>query len=409
MNGSDNAVAKAPNGRRGLLLSLLAGLFLAAGIGYGIYWALVARYAETTDDAYVAGNLVQITPQVSGTVLAIGADDTDYVKAGQTLVEFDQADSRVALDQAEAALARSVRQVRNLMATTAEIEANVVLRAVELARTRADLARRDPLAGSGALPAEDLQHARDAVKSTQAALDAAEQQLAAHKTLVDRTTVESHPDVQSAAARVRDAYLAYARTALPAPVSGIVAKRSVQVGQRVGPGTPLMAVIPLDQVWVDANFKERQLLNLRAGQPVKLYADVYGSAVEFHGRVAGFGGGTGSAFALLPPQNATGNWIKVVQRVPVRIALDPAELAQYPLQLGLSMEVEVDTHVRDTGVQPMAARTTPVYQTKAYASLTDTADQRIAAIIGANGGDARAARRLAKQAAQSAAPKSGAP
>src|SRR5471032_892202 len=146
--------------------------------------------------------------------------------------------------------------------------------------------------------------------------------------------------------RVCEAYLTYARTALPAPISGIVAKRRVQVGQRVGPGTPLMAVIPLDQVWVDANFKERQLLNLRAGQAVKLHADIYGSAVEFHGRVAGFGASTGSAFALLPPQNATGNWIKVVQRVPVRITLDPAELAQHPLQLGLSMEVEVDTHER---------------------------------------------------------------
>jgi len=408
MNDDDKAIAKPRNGRRALLLALLIGLFLAAGIGYGIYWALVARYAETTDDAYVGGNLVQITPQVSGTVLAIGADDTDYVKAGQTLVELDQADSRVALDQAEAALARSVRQVRNLMATTGEIEANVALREAELARTRADLARRAPLAASGALPAEELHHARDAVASTQASLEAARQQLAAQRTLVDRTTVETHPDVQSAAARVREAYLAYARTALPAPVSGIVARRSVQVGQRVGPGTPLMAVIPLDQVWVDANFKERQLLNLRAGQAVKLFADIYGSAVEFHGRVAGFGAGTGSAFALLPPQNATGNWIKVVQRVPVRIALDPAELAQHPLQLGLSMEVEVDTHERDGELRPMAARTAPAYQTKAYASLAELADQRVAAVIKANGGDARALPRSSKQPAEPAQPKSGA-
>ncbi len=408
MNDDDKAITKPRNGRRVLLLSLLIGLFLAAGIGYGIYWALVARYAETTDDAYVGGNLVQITPQVSGTVLAIGADDTDYVKAGQTLVELDQADSRVALDQAEATLAHSVRQVRNLMATTGEIAANVALREAELARTRADLARRAPLATSGALPVEELQHARDAVANNQAALEAARQQLAAQRTLVDRTTVETHPDVQSAAARVREAYLAYARTALPAPVSGIVARRSVQVGQRVGPGTPLMAVIPLDQVWVDANFKERQLLNLRAGQAVKLFADIYGSAVEFHGRVAGFGAGTGSAFALLPPQNATGNWIKVVQRVPVRIALDPAELAQHPLQLGLSMEVEVDTHERDGELRPMAARTAPAYQTKAYASLAELADQRVAAVIKANGGDARALPRSSKQPAEPAQPKSGA-
>jgi membrane fusion protein, multidrug efflux system len=408
MNNNDDGGAKPPNGRRALLLMLLVGLFLAVGIGYAIYWALVARYVESTDDAYVGGNLVQITPQVSGTVLAIGADDTDYVKAGQTLVQLDQADARVALDQAEAALARSVRQVRNLMATTGEIEANVALREVELGRTRADLARRAPLAASGALPAEELQHARDAVMSTQATLEAARQQLAAHRTLVDRTSVETHPDVQNAAARLREAYLAYARTALPAPVSGIVAKRSVQVGQRVAPGTPLMAVIPLDQVWVDANFKERQLLNLRPGQAVKLYADIYGSAVEFHGRVAGFGAGTGGAFALLPPQNATGNWIKVVQRVPVRITLDPTELAQHPLQLGLSTTVEVDTHQRSGELRPREGRTAPAYQTTANASLAELADQRVAAVIKANGGDARALPRSSKQPAEPAQPKSGA-
>ena len=407
MSQDDKTGGAPPNGRRARVLTLLLGLFILAGAAYAIYWALVARYVESTDDAYVGGNLVQITPQVSGTVLAIGADDTDYVKAGQTLVELDQADSRVALDQAEAALAKSVRQVRNLMATTAQLEANAALRATELDRTRADFARRAPLAQSGALPAEELQHARDAVATNRAALDAAERQLAAHKTLIDNTTVETHPEVRSAAARVREAYLAYARTALPAPVSGIVAKRSVQVGQRVSPGAPLMAVIPLDQVWVDANFKERQLLNLRPGQPVKLRADIYGGAVEYHGRVAGFGAGTGSAFALLPPQNATGNWIKVVQRVPVRIAFDPAELAKHPLQLGLSMQVNVDTHQRESEPGSTNARSAPAYQTKAYDSLGELASQRVAAVIKANGGDARAARRPGQQAGRTAAPLSG--
>jgi membrane fusion protein (multidrug efflux system) len=289
------------------------------------------------------------------------------------------------------------------------MEATVALREVELVRMRADLARRAPLAQSGALPDEELQHARDAVNGSRAALDAAEQQLAAHKTLVDRTTLETHPDVQSAAARVREAYLAYARTALPAPVSGIVAKRSVQLGQRVGPGMALMAVIPLDQLWVDANFKERQLLHLRVGQAVKLSADLYGSGVEYHGRVAGFGAGTGSAFALLPPQNATGNWIKVVQRVPVRIALDPDELAQHPLQVGLSMVVEVDTHERDAEPRAKVARTAPAFETKAYASLPELADQRVAAIIAANGGDTRAARKQAKDPSPSAKRRSAAP
>ncbi len=401
---NDNAIAKPANSRR-VLLSLLFGLFLAAGLGYGIYWALVGRYVESTDDAYVGGNLVQITPQVAGTVLAIAADDTDFVKAGQTLVELDRADFRVALEQAEAALGRSVRQVRNLIATTAETGAHVKLRATEPARARADLARRAPLAQSGALPAEELQHARDAVASSQAVLEAARQQLAAQRALVDHTTPATHPDVESAAARVREAYLAYARTAVPAPVSGIVAKRSVQLGQRVAPGMTLMAVIPLDQLWVDANFKERQLPGLRIGQPVKLTADIYGGAVEFHGRVAGFGAGTGSAFALLPPQNATGNWIKVVQRVPVRIALDAQELAQHPLQIGLSMQVEVDTHQREGERKQNADRSAPSYQTKAYATQGELADRRVAAVIGANGGDARALLRRAKQAAQGAAAK----
>jgi len=407
MGQNDKANGLPPEGRRARALVLLFAVFILAGIAYAVYWTLVARYIESTDDAYVGGNLVQITPQVPGTVLAIGADDTDYVKAGQTLVELDQADARVALDQAEAALARSVSQVRNLIATTAAIEASVALRQTELERAQADLARRAPLAASGALPAEELQHARDTVAGGRAALNAAERQLAAHKTLIDRTSVEIHPEVQGAAARLREAYLAFARTALPAPVSGIVAKRSVQVGQRVNPGTPLMAVIPLDQVWVDANFKERQLLHLRPGQAVKLRADIYGSAVEFHGKVAGFGAGTGSAFALLPPQNATGNWIKVVQRVPVRIALDPAELAKHPLQLGLSMQVEVDTHERAGELRSKTVRTEPVYQTKAYATLAELADQRVAAVIKANGGNPGALRRPG-QPADPVAPKTSA-
>ncbi len=400
MNQDDKAGAAPANGRRGRLLRLLFGLFLLAGIGYGVYWALVARYVESTDDAYVGGNLVQITPQVAGTVLAIGADDTDYVKAGQTLVQLDQADARIALEQAEAALARSVRQVRNIVATTAQIEAGVAQREAEIERARADLARRAPLAASGALAAEELQHARDTLAGSRAALDAAEQQLAAHKTLIDHTTVATHPDVRAAAARVREAYLNYARTALPAPVSGIVAKRGVQLGQRVAPGTPLMAVVPLDEVWVDANFKERQLLNLRLGQPVKLHADIYGSAVEFHGHVAGFGAGTGSAFALLPPQNATGNWIKVVQRVPVRISLDPAELAQHPLRLGLSMLAEVDTHERGGERRSTTAHAEPAYRTDVYAPLNRVADERVAAIITANGGNATAARRAPRSGAR---------
>jgi membrane fusion protein (multidrug efflux system) len=376
------------NGRRRLLLSAVISGFALVGIAYAGWWLASGRYHESTDDAYVGGNLVQVTPQVAGTVLAIHADDTDFVTAGQTLVELDKADSRVALDQAEAHLAKTVRSVRNLLATDSQLQAGVDQRRAELARAREDHARRSKLEAEvpGAVAAEELQHARDAVAAASAALDAATRQLAAQRTLTDHTTIETHPDVRDAAAKVREAYLAYARTALPAPVSGFVARRAVQVGQRVSPGSPLMTVVPLDQVWVDANFKEGQLPNLRAGQPVKLVADAYGGAVEYHGRVAGFGAGTGSAFALLPAQNATGNWIKVVQRVPVRIALDPAELRQHPLQIGLSMEVSIDTHDRAGERLPKVARSDTAYETSAFSSMGQLADLRVAQIIAANSG-----------------------
>jgi membrane fusion protein (multidrug efflux system) len=384
----DPTRGESANGRRRLALLLVLGAFALAGIGSAAWWFASGRYYETTDDAYVGGNLVQITPQVTGTVIAIGADDTDFVKAGQTLVELDKSDSRVALEQSEAQLAKTVRSVRNLVATTAELDANVALRRSDLEKARQDLGRRQQLEAdvAGALSAEELQHARDAVANAAAALEAARKQLAAQHALVDGTTVETHPEVLNAAAKVREAYLAYARTALPAPVSGFVARRSVQLGQRVSSGTPLMTVVPLDQVWVDANFKEGQLEDLRAGQPVKLVADAYGGAVTYHGKVAGFSAGTGSAFALLPAQNATGNWIKVVQRVPVRIALDPAELQQHPLQIGLSMVATVDTHGRGGERLPKIARSAAAYETSAFATIDQLADRRVAEIIAANGG-----------------------
>src|SRR5580700_11327552 len=316
--------------RRWRWLGAVLGVTLIAVATWGAYWAQVLRYHQTTDDAYVGGNVVQITPQISGTVVGIGADDTQFVKAGQALVRLDQADAKVALDQSEAQLARTVRDVRNLFATSAQLDAAVQQRQTDLSAAQSDLARRQRLGASGAVSGEELQHAVDAMKAAQSSLLAAQQQLAANRARVDNTTLENHPQVRDAAAAVRNAYLTLARTELPAPVTGFVARRSVQLGQRVGPGTALMAVVPLDQVWVDANFKEPQLARMRLGQPVQLTADLYGTHVVYHGKVAGFGAGTGSAFALLPAQNATGNWIKIVQRVPVRIALEPREIASHP-------------------------------------------------------------------------------
>jgi membrane fusion protein, multidrug efflux system len=379
-------------------LVLILGVSLIIGTAWGVYWNRDLRYSVYTDDAYVSGNVVQITPQIAGTVVAIGADNTQFVKAGQPLVRLDPADAKVALQESEAQLAHTVRQVRNLFATTSELQANVQLRRTDLDKAQTDYARRARLERTGAISQEELQHADEAVKSAQAALLAAQQQLAADRAWVDGTTIESNPAVRDAAAAVHAAYLNYARTVLPAPVSGFIAKRDVQLGERVSTGTPLMSVVPLNQVWVDANFKESQLDSMRVGQPVTLISDLYGGDVVFHGRVIGFGAGTGSAFSLLPAQNATGNWIKIVQRVPVRIALDPRELARYPLQIGLSMKAYVD--VRDDSGRrlPEVAGDAHDYSTDVFRSVAAQADAAVQQIIAANDPGAvrgRVAHRLA--------------
>jgi membrane fusion protein (multidrug efflux system) len=366
---------------------LIAGLaFLLLGCAYGTYWWLTQRYVQGTDDAYVNGNVVQITPQISGTVVAIGADDTQFVHAGQPLVQLDQADAKVALDKAEAQLAKTVREVRTQYATSGQLQASVEVRQADLARATDDLARRERLAQSGAVSGEELQHARDAASGARSALLAAQQEMTAQRARIDHTTIATHPDVMNAAAQVRAAYLDYARTSLPAPVSGFVAKRAVQLGQRVSPGAPLMAIVPLDQVWVDANFKEPQLAQMRVGQPVTLKADLYGGKIIYHGKVQGFGAGTGAAFALLPAQNATGNWIKIVQRVPVRVELDPAELSAHPLQIGLSMQADVDTTDRSGARLPETAQKDIGHATDVFDTTNKVADDRVAAIIAANDG-----------------------
>ncbi len=385
---SQTPVAPTPSGRRTQLLIRLAALLLLASLAYTAWWALVARYHEHTDNAYVSGNLVQITPQTSGTVLAIQADDTDYVTAGQPLVLLDPADARVALEQAEADLAQQVRLARNLFASRAAAAAQLAVRQAELTRAEADLARRQQAAG-GAVAQEELAHAQSAVLTARAAQASAKEQLSASEAQTEGTTPAEHPAVQRAAAKVREAHLAMTRAMLPAPVSGYVAKRSVQVGQRIQPGAPLMAIVPLTGLWVEANFKESQLARMRIGQPVTLRADVYGSQVEYHGKVLGLGAGTGGVFSLLPAQNATGNWIKVVQRVPVRVSLDAAELAAHPLRVGLSMLAEVDLHDQSGPVLGTTPRQAPALQTTVFGATDPQAEQRIARIIAANLGKSR--------------------
>ena len=388
------------NPKRKRALMAVASIVVLAGLGWAAYDWLVLSHYEETDNAYVQGNVIQITPQVGGTVTAIYADETDPVKVGQPLVRLDPADADVALAQAEAALGQAVRQVRTLYANNGSLSAQIKLREADVAKARSqlataeqDLARRQGLAGGGAVSGEELSHARAQVTAAQSALAAAQagvvaarEQLVSNQALTDGTPVEQHPSVLAAAAKLREAWMTAHRMALPAPVSGYVSKRTVQLGQRVAPGSPLMAVVPLDQLWVDANFKESQLRTIRVGQPATLTADVYGKKVVYKGTVTGLGIATGAASALLPAQNATGNWIKVVQRVPVRIALDKQQLADHPLRVGLSMLVEVDIQDQNGSELTAAPRSEPLAQTQVFAQDDQGAEALIRRIVAQNMG-----------------------
>jgi len=318
-------------------------------------------------------------------VITIGADDGDLVHAGDVLVKLDPADADVALQQARANLANTVRKVRGLYSNVNGAQAEVAVRKIAVDKAQADVSRRRDLAKSGAISAEELSHALNALTTAQSALTTAQQQLQTNKVLVDDTVVASHPDVQAAAAHLRGAYLDDVRTSLVAPVDGYIAKRSVQLGQRVAPGAPLMAVVPLHGVWIDANFKETQLNNMRIGQPVEIRADVYGGAVTYKGKVESLGVGTGSAFSLLPAQNATGNWIKIVQRVPVRVFFtDPKQLEDHPLRIGLSTKVSVNLHDTSGALLAKQSPTQPAFSTDVYKAQLAKADGVIAEIIHAN-------------------------
>ena len=369
--------------RRGLMA--LGGVAVLGGVVYGSYWFSSARHYQSTDDAYVDGDLVQITSEVPGTVISLTADDTQGVRREQTLLELDPADARVAMSNADARLAGAVREVRTRFATAGQLRAQIAEREIELKRAQDDFGRRSNLLQDGAVSAEELSHTEDNIAQIRANLIEAREQLKATTVQIDGTTVETHPQVLAAEAAVRDAALALRRTHILAPVTGVVARRSVQVGQRVAAGTPLMAVVPLDDVWVDANFKEVQLKDMRIGQPVEVRSDVYGRGVKYHGKLVGLSAGSGSAFALLPPQNASGNWIKIVQRVPVRIALDPRELKSHPLRVGLSTTVSVD--IRDTSGALIASqvRSEPM-PVQASLGNDPEVEARIAHILTANGG-----------------------
>ncbi|MEX5689078.1 MULTISPECIES: HlyD family secretion protein [Pseudomonas] len=367
--------------KRKVMLVVLALLVILTALGVWGYHELYGRWNESTDDAYVNGNVVEITPLVTGTVVSIGADDGDLVHEGQVLINFDPNDAQVGLQSAQANLARTVRQVRGLYSNVDGMKAQVNAQQAEVQKAQDNFNRRKNLAAGGAISQEELSHARDDLTSAQNALANARQQLKTTSALVDDTVVSSHPDVMSAAAQLRQAYLNNARSTLIAPVTGYVAKRTVQLGQRVQPGTALMAVIPLDQLWIDANFKETQLRDMRIGQPVDIEADLYGSDVKYSGTIDSLGAGTGSAFALLPAQNATGNWIKIVQRVPVRIHINAEELAKHPLRVGLSTQVNVNLHDQSGPVLAQQPPQKASFSTSVYDRQLVEADAMITQLI----------------------------
>nr|SBN06536.1 multidrug resistance translocase [Neisseria gonorrhoeae] len=341
-------------------------------IGVFLWW----QQEEETEDAYVAGRVVQVTPQKGGTVRKVLHDDTDAVKKGDVLAVLDDDNDVLAYERAKNELVQAVRQNRRQNAATSQAGAQVALRRADLARAQDDLRRRSALAESGAVSAEELAHARTAVSQAQAAVKAAlAEESSARAALGGDVSLREQPEVQTAIGRLKDAWLNLRRTQVRAPADGQVAKRSVQVGQQVAAGAPLMAVVPLSDVWVDANFKETQLRHMKIGQPAELVSDLYGKQIVYRGRVAGFSAGTGSAFSLIPAQNATGNWIKVVQRVPVRIVLNREDVDRHPLRIGLSMTVKVDTSAAGAPVSKTPGAALPEMESTDWSEVDRTVDE----------------------------------
>jgi membrane fusion protein (multidrug efflux system) len=383
MSNIDQAALQAQHDRRRRLLLILGVVVVVGAVVYALYWFLYASHYEGTNDAYVGGDVVSITARENGTVLALHADNTQSVHRGQLLVELDPAKPRVAMDAAEADLARTVRSVRTDFSKVNQARAQLNAAHVALAQAKSDLARR--ASAGNAVSAEELTHARNAVTDAQAAVAVAQSGLEQALASVQGTDIADNPDVLAAIARLRQAAITLSHMHLLAPVDGVVAQRTVELGQQIAPGTPLMAVVPLQSVWIDANFKESQLKHMRIGQPARVTTDIYGGSVTYHGKIEGLGAGSGSAFALLPPQNASGNWIKIVQRVPVRIALDAGELRDHPLRIGLSVDVSID--IRDTS-GPAIASSTEAHNLEGDAADDNSAetDALIARILSQNGG-----------------------
>lgn len=369
-----NATVDAPhtdandNGGRNRTLLIVSAVFMLIGIAWFFYWYLISSKRETTDDAYVGGDQVFVSARVGGTVIGLQGKDMELVQAGQVLVRLDTVDAATQLQKAASTLANAVRQFRQQQAQGEQLDAAIAAQRLELERARGDLARREPLSKDDAIAAEELSHARTSVAVAQAALTQTERQAQTIHALIGGTTARSNPAVLQAKSAYVDAWLATQRNAVIAPVTGHITQHNVKLGQRIQPGQTLLTIVPLNALWVDANFKEVQLRNLRIGQSATIKSDLYGSDAVFHGTVTGIGIGTGAAFSLLPAQNASGNWIKVVQRVPVRITLDPQEVTAHPLRIGLSTTARVDTTDRSGPMLAGVDKTPTAEQTNVYAA-----------------------------------------
>lgn len=378
-----------PEGRkkRHRLLLIISIIVLVCAILWFCYWLLIARFHVRTDDAYVAGNQVMLTPQVPGGVKAIYAEETDLVIKGQLVVELDCLDIQLEYQDKEAALAQTTRNVKELFEMVVAKEAEVLLRAAELRQAELDFEHRQPLVLTGAVSVEEFEQYQTNVDTATAQLAYAAQTLVIAEQRVKNTTVETHPLVLEAVSVFKEAYLNLVRCQIWSPVTGYVAKRTVQVGDRVKVSDTLLVVVPLDDLWFQANYKETKLRHVRIGQPVTFWADIYGPMTKFHGKVIGFQAGTGNAFALLPAENASGNWIKIIQRVPIRVSIDAEDLKRHPLVIGLSLHASIDVSNRDGKMLTQTPTEKPIYTTPIYqmqSEYLEAMNENIARIIAEN-------------------------
>jgi membrane fusion protein (multidrug efflux system) len=368
--------------RHALMWTTLILLAIAGGLGF-YYWK-VWRFEEYTNDSYVSGNMTIINPQISGIVMSIHVDNTDYVERGQLLIELDATSYQIAYDRTKANLGEVVREVKQMFEVVKQYEADLVAREAELIRAEQDYQNRVNLVGIGGVSKEDFEHIQANLYTARANLDSTFFALQGARALVMNTQIQTHPKVLRLAQELKEAYVNLKRTQILAPVNGYVAQRQVQVGEQVAIGTPLLSVVPLGEIWIDANFKENQLAQMRVGQPVKITADIYGDSVIFHGSLMGINPGTGAVFSILPPQNATGNWIKIVQRVPVRVILDPEEIKEHPLMLGMSTEATVDLHDQRGPMLRPSQPLKSLYMTNIYPKQEEGVDEIIDEIIRMN-------------------------